>query len=169
MNGDRRVERRSYSCTAMPRRAQSSPRLLKGSWTLDTESCSLVSRTMPSCAGLTVSLDLWGRGYSDTPLDCRHDVRLFASQMLLALTSSPLSWMGNGNTFAIVAFSLGGTISLAFTAAFPESVRSLVQQVLYAACQTATSAYTDPKLPRRRKLYAKGCDESSKWPHPARH
>ncbi|KUJ18520.1 uncharacterized protein LY89DRAFT_717131 [Mollisia scopiformis] len=70
--------------------------------------------------------DLWGRGYSDTPLDCRHDVRLFASQILLALMSSPLSWMGNSNTFFIVAFSLGGLISLAFTGAFPESVRSLV-------------------------------------------
>ncbi|KAI1738158.1 Alpha/Beta hydrolase protein [Xylaria scruposa] len=70
--------------------------------------------------------DLWGRGYSDTPLDCRHDVRLFASQILLALTSSPLSWTGNGNSFSIVAFSLGGPISLAFAGAFPEAVRSLV-------------------------------------------
>ncbi|KAI1748108.1 Alpha/Beta hydrolase protein [Xylaria castorea] len=70
--------------------------------------------------------DLWGRGYSDTPLHCRHDVRLFASQILLALTSSPLSWMGNGSSFSIVAFSLGGPISLAFAGAFPEAIRSLV-------------------------------------------
>ncbi|TRX90033.1 hypothetical protein FHL15_009134 [Xylaria flabelliformis] len=70
--------------------------------------------------------DLWGRGYSDTPLDCRHDVRLFASQILLALTSSPLSWTGNGNSFSIIAFSLGGPISLAFAGAFPEAVRSVV-------------------------------------------
>ena len=71
------------------------------------------------------SLDLWGRGYSDTPLSCRHDVRLFASQILLALSSSPLSWVGNGNNFRIVAFSLGGPISLAFVDAFPSSVQSL--------------------------------------------
>ncbi|TGJ88082.1 hypothetical protein E0Z10_g643 [Xylaria hypoxylon] len=70
--------------------------------------------------------DLWGRGYSDTPLNCRHDVRLFASQILLALASSPLSWMGSGGSFSIVAFSLGGPISLAFAGAFPEAIRSLV-------------------------------------------
>jgi pimeloyl-ACP methyl ester carboxylesterase len=73
-----------------------------------------------------IATDLWGRGYSDTPLDCRHDDRLFAAQILLALTSSPLSWTGSGNSFSIVAFSLGGPISLAFTGAFPASVRSLV-------------------------------------------
>ncbi|KAI1403911.1 Alpha/Beta hydrolase protein [Hypoxylon fuscum] len=78
-------------------------------------------------AGYRVMLfDLWGRGYSDTPLDCRHDVRLFASQILLAIVSSPLSWMGNGNSFSIVAFSLGGPISLEFVGAFPASIRSLV-------------------------------------------
>ncbi|KAI1074412.1 Alpha/Beta hydrolase protein [Whalleya microplaca] len=66
-------------------------------------------------AGYRVMLfDLWGRGYSDTPLNCRHDVRLFASQILLALI------------FSIVAFSLGGPISLAFAGAFPLSIRSLV-------------------------------------------
>ncbi|KAI0423658.1 Alpha/Beta hydrolase protein [Xylaria sp. FL1042] len=52
-------------------------------------------------------MDLWGRGYSDTPLDYRHDV-------------------GNGNSFSIVAFSLGGLISLAFAGAYPEAIRSLV-------------------------------------------
>ncbi|KAI1390835.1 Alpha/Beta hydrolase protein [Hypoxylon trugodes] len=69
--------------------------------------------------------DLWGRGYSDTPLGCRHDVRLFASQILLALGSSPLSWAGSGN-FSIISFSLGAPISLAFVGAFPQSIRSLV-------------------------------------------
>lgn len=78
-------------------------------------------------AGYRVMLfDLWGRGYSDTPLGCRHDVSLFATQILIALTSSPLSWTGNGNRFSIVAFSLGGPISLAFAGAFPESIQSLV-------------------------------------------
>lgn len=40
--------------------------------------------------------------------------------------SSPLSWTGNGNSFSIIAFSLGGPISLAFAGAFPSSIRSLV-------------------------------------------
>lgn len=34
--------------------------------------------------------------------------------------------MGNGNSFSIVAFSLGGPISLEFVGAFPASIRSLV-------------------------------------------
>ncbi|KAI0904218.1 Alpha/Beta hydrolase protein [Ustulina deusta] len=34
--------------------------------------------------------DLWGRGYSDTPLDCRHDVRPFASQITLAIAPASL-------------------------------------------------------------------------------
>ncbi|KUJ16110.1 alpha/beta-hydrolase [Mollisia scopiformis] len=95
----------------------------------DATPCPLFSKIAQGLvdAGYRVMLfDLWGRGYSDTPLDCRHDDRLFASQILLALTSSPLSWMGNGSSFSIVAFSLGGPISLAFTGAFPESVRSLI-------------------------------------------
>ncbi|KAI1445805.1 Alpha/Beta hydrolase protein [Annulohypoxylon stygium] len=78
-------------------------------------------------AGYRVMLfDLWGRGYSDTPLGYRHDVRLFSSQILLALTSSPLSWVGDNNQFSIIAFSLGGPISLAFAGEFPSSVQSLV-------------------------------------------
>lgn len=34
--------------------------------------------------------------------------------------------MGNGTSFSIIAFSLGGPISLAFAGAYPSSVRSLV-------------------------------------------
>ncbi|KAH9908481.1 Alpha/Beta hydrolase protein [Xylariomycetidae sp. FL2044] len=77
-------------------------------------------------AGYRVLLfDLWGRGYSDTPLGVRLDDRLFASQILLALISSPISsWMAD--SFSIIGFSLGGPIALAFAGAFPSSVRSLV-------------------------------------------
>ncbi|KAI1352043.1 Alpha/Beta hydrolase protein [Xylaria sp. FL0043] len=78
-------------------------------------------------AGHRVMLfDLWGRGYSDTPLNCRHDIRLFESQILLALASSPISWTGSGCGFSIVGFSLGGPIALAFAGAFPELVHSVV-------------------------------------------
>lgn len=40
--------------------------------------------------------------------------------------SSPISWMGNGADFSIIAFSLGAPISLAFAATYPTSIRSLV-------------------------------------------
>ncbi|KAI0883453.1 Alpha/Beta hydrolase protein [Annulohypoxylon maeteangense] len=78
-------------------------------------------------AGYRVMLfDLWGRGYSDTPLECRHDDRLFASQISSVLLSSPISWTGNGNTFSIVAFSLGGPIAMTFANAFSSSIQSVV-------------------------------------------
>ncbi|KAI1158161.1 Alpha/Beta hydrolase protein [Nemania serpens] len=95
----------------------------------DATPCLVFSRIAQGLvdAGYRVMLfDLWGRGYSDTPLGCRHDYRLFATQILLALASSPLSWLGDGSKFSIVAFSLGGPISLSFTGAFPEAIRSLV-------------------------------------------
>lgn len=40
--------------------------------------------------------------------------------------SSPLSWMGSGTRFSIIAFSLGAPISFAFAAAYPSSVQSFV-------------------------------------------
>ncbi|KAI9682130.1 MAG: hypothetical protein M1817_000184 [Caeruleum heppii] len=71
-------------------------------------------------------MDLWGRGYSDTPADLNHDIRLYSTQILLAITSSPLSWTGNGEGFSLVGYSLGGGIAASFTAQFPNLVRSLV-------------------------------------------
>ncbi|KAH8731290.1 putative alpha/beta fold family hydrolase [Phaeosphaeriaceae sp. PMI808] len=59
--------------------------------------------------------DLFGRGYSDTPGDLHHDARLYTTQMLLVLSSSPLSWTGS-SAFHLVGFSLGGSISVAFAA-----------------------------------------------------
>ncbi|KAI0467780.1 Alpha/Beta hydrolase protein [Xylaria cf. heliscus] len=98
-------------------------------------------------AGYRVMLfDLWGRGYSDTPLGCRHDDRLFASQILLALASSPLSWLGNGAKFSIVAFSLGGPISLSFTGAYPEAVRSLVLLGPAGLLRNLPEGYEDPLM-----------------------
>ncbi|KAL8802702.1 MAG: hypothetical protein Q9200_006496 [Gallowayella weberi] len=70
---------------------------------------------------------LWGRGYSDTPLDIPHDSRLFAMQILLAVASSSLSWTGTSSGgFSIVAFSLGGGISVSFAAHYPYLVNSIV-------------------------------------------
>ncbi|KAL8699458.1 MAG: hypothetical protein Q9224_001400 [Gallowayella concinna] len=70
---------------------------------------------------------LWGRGYSDTPLDIPHDSRLFAMQIFFAVASSSLSWTGiSSGGFSIIAFSLGGGISVSFAAHYPYLVNSIV-------------------------------------------
>jgi pimeloyl-ACP methyl ester carboxylesterase len=72
--------------------------------------------------------DLWGRGYSDSSADLQHDDRLHATEILLAITSSPLSWTGSGSNggFSIIGYSLGGGIAVNFTAQFSNLVTSLV-------------------------------------------
>jgi len=68
--------------------------------------------------------DLWGRGYSDS-VDLPHDSRLYTTEILLAITSSPIAWVPEG--FSLIGYSLGGGICADFTAAFPEMVKSLVR------------------------------------------
>lgn len=68
--------------------------------------------------------DLFGRGYSDTPADLDHDIRLFTTQILLVLTSSPLSWTGSSK-FELIGYSLGAGISAAFASYFPDLLDSL--------------------------------------------
>ena len=71
--------------------------------------------------------DLFGRGYSENSADLPHDLRLFTTQILLALASSPLSWTGSGSgKFSIVGYSLGGGISAGFTSYFADLIDSLV-------------------------------------------
>ncbi|PYH66329.1 alpha/beta hydrolase [Aspergillus vadensis CBS 113365] len=71
--------------------------------------------------------DLFGRGYSDCPSDIPQDNRLFATQILLALSSSSLSWTGAGSgRFCLVGYSLGGGIAASFAAYFPQFLSSLV-------------------------------------------
>lgn len=69
--------------------------------------------------------DLWGRGYSDAPLNLPQDTQLFTTAILLALASSPLPWTGS-STFALVGYSLGGGIAASFTSHFPSLVSSLI-------------------------------------------
>ena len=73
-----------------------------------------------------ILLDMPGKGYSSTPVPTPHSVRLFTSSILLALTSSPISWTGNGIDFSMIGYSLGGGISANFTSYFPNLVSSLV-------------------------------------------
>ncbi|KAH6709511.1 prolyl aminopeptidase-like protein [Leptodontidium sp. MPI-SDFR-AT-0119] len=67
--------------------------------------------------------DLFGRGYSDS-VDLPHDTRLYSTQILLAITSSPLAWTPEG--FSLIGYSLGGGIAAEFAVAFPEIVKGLV-------------------------------------------
>ena len=73
-----------------------------------------------------ILFDLPGRGYSSTPLPTPHSARLYTTTILLALTSSPLSWTGNGSRFAVIGYSLGGGIAAHFTSYFPTLISSLV-------------------------------------------
>ncbi|KAI0394030.1 alpha/beta-hydrolase [Xylariaceae sp. FL0594] len=70
--------------------------------------------------------DLFGRGYSDAPGDLPYDTRLFVTQALLALASSPLAWTGEGAGLGVVGYSLGGGIAASFAATFPHLVETLV-------------------------------------------
>lgn len=79
--------------------------------------------TQNSCRVLLI--DLWGRGYSDAPADLPYDARLYTTQLLLALTSSPIPWTGSAG-FDVVGYSLGGGIAANFAAHFPSLVRSLI-------------------------------------------
>lgn len=69
----------------------------------------------------------FGRGYSDCPSDIPQDNRLFATQIFLALSSSPISWTGAGSgKFCLAGYSLGGGIAAAFASYFPQLLSSLV-------------------------------------------
>ncbi|KAI1810257.1 Alpha/Beta hydrolase protein [Poronia punctata] len=69
--------------------------------------------------------DLFGRGYSDAPGDVPYDTRLYVTQVLLALASSPLPWTGH-NALSVIGYSLGGGIAVNLAATFPDMVESLV-------------------------------------------
>ncbi|KAK3394445.1 Alpha/Beta hydrolase protein [Podospora didyma] len=69
--------------------------------------------------------DLFGRGFTDGVGDLPHDARLYCSQILLALASSPLPWTGN-SAFSLVGYSLGGGVCVHFGGSFPHMVSSLI-------------------------------------------
>jgi len=72
-------------------------------------------------------VDLWGRGYSDSPSDLNHDTRLYASQILLAISTSPISWTGIASGgFSLAGYSMGGGIVVSFAGYFPQLVNSIV-------------------------------------------
>ncbi|OAQ96722.1 hypothetical protein LLEC1_07852, partial [Akanthomyces lecanii] len=73
---------------------------------------------------LFANTDLFGRGYSDAPADLPYDDRLYTTQMLLALSSSPLPWTGS-SAFHLVGFSLGGAIAASFATYHATILRSV--------------------------------------------
>ncbi|PKS08207.1 hypothetical protein jhhlp_005484 [Lomentospora prolificans] len=68
--------------------------------------------------------DLFGRGYSENLAGHDHDMQLYTTQILLALASSPLSWLGN-ESFHLIGYSFGGALAAGFTRFFPDIVKSL--------------------------------------------
>ncbi|THY92425.1 putative alpha/beta hydrolase [Aureobasidium pullulans] len=75
-----------------------------------------------------ICLYLFGRGFSSTPdpNSQPQDIQLFTTQILLVLSSSPISWTGENNRFSLVGYSLGGGVAASFTSYFPNLVESLI-------------------------------------------
>jgi pimeloyl-ACP methyl ester carboxylesterase len=71
-----------------------------------------------------ILFDLFGRGYSDGVGDLPYDSRLYTTQILLAITSSPLAWTPDG--FSIIGYSLGGGACVDFAASCPSMVKDVV-------------------------------------------
>ncbi|KAF9878482.1 hypothetical protein CkaCkLH20_03974 [Colletotrichum karsti] len=72
-----------------------------------------------------MTFDFFGRGYSDAPTDLPYDSRLYTTQILLALASSPLrGWTGN-DAFHLLGYSLGGAVAASFASSSPHLVKSL--------------------------------------------
>ena len=69
--------------------------------------------------------DLFGRGFSDGVGDLPHDARLYTSQALFALASSPIPWTGKG-ALRVVGYSMGAGVAVHIAAALPELVGALV-------------------------------------------
>lgn len=85
-----------------------------------------IARQLVDCAGCRVMLfDLFGRGFSDGVGDLPHDERLYCSQMLCALASSPLPWTGDA-AFDLLGYSMGGGVAVHFATAFHSMIRSLI-------------------------------------------
>jgi pimeloyl-ACP methyl ester carboxylesterase len=88
--------------------------------------CLSLGRLAPALVKLgcrVLLFDLFGRGYSDSPADLPYDSRLYSTEILIAITSSPLPWTPGG--FHIIGYSLGGGIAVDFAVSFPSMVKSL--------------------------------------------
>ncbi|KAG9256698.1 alpha/beta hydrolase [Emericellopsis atlantica] len=98
------------------------------------------------CGCRVMLFDFFGRGYSDTPSDIPFDIRLYTSQILCVLASSPIPWY----SFHILGYSLGGAIAAAFAAYFPHRLLSVT-----LVCPGGLIRPSHISL-RSRLLYTKG-------------
>ncbi|KAM7215446.1 Alpha/Beta hydrolase fold [Rhypophila decipiens] len=94
--------------------------------TTSCQSLDKLAHSLVNDKGCRVMLfDLFGRGFSDGVGDLPHDARLYTTQMLLALASSPLAWSGTDG-FTLIGYSLGGGIAVHFAGSFPHLVSHLI-------------------------------------------
>lgn len=90
------------------------------------QTLSYIARDLVDKAGCRVLLfDLFGRGFTDGVTGVPHDARLYVTQCLLALASSPLAWSGDA-AFDLLGYSMGGGVAVHLAAAFPHMIRSLI-------------------------------------------
>lgn len=99
--------------------------------------CVALSRlaTRLAARGHRVMLfDYFGRGWSDAPDpgDVDHDERLYLSQILFVLASSPVSWLGDAHAaeggqggFHVIGYSFGGGLAMSLASHVPRTVRSV--------------------------------------------
>lgn len=101
--------------------------------------------------------DYFGRGWSDTPNpdEVDYDERLYASQIMMAVTSSEVSWTGNalqGNNsgFHVIGYSFGGGLAVNFASWFPHLVRSVTAVAPGGLISRSSNTW------RTRLLYTRG-------------
>src|SRR6478752_6001869 len=82
-----------------------------------------IAKALVSRGCRVLLFDLFGQGFSDGVGDLPYDIRLYTTQVLLALASSPLSWTGS-NSLRVIGYSLGGAIAASFAVNFPHMVSS---------------------------------------------
>ncbi|OLN86160.1 Lipase 1-like protein 1 [Colletotrichum chlorophyti] len=110
-----------------------------------------------------MTFDFFGRGYSDAPIDVAYDIRLYTTQILLALASSPLpGWTGN-DAFHLLGYSLGGAVAASFASANPHLVRSLTLVAPGGLIRSAAHVgwrsrvlYNSPWIPETLRRWAVG-------------
>ncbi|ROV88889.1 hypothetical protein VSDG_08925 [Cytospora chrysosperma] len=101
--------------------------------------------------------DYFGRGWSDTPDpdEVDHDERLYASQIMMAVASSEVSWMGDAGRgdnsgFHVIGYSFGGGLAVNFASWFPHLVRSVTAVAPGGLVKRSSNSW------RTRLLYSRG-------------
>ncbi|KAI5781783.1 Alpha/Beta hydrolase protein [Peziza echinospora] len=93
----------------------------------------LVWRLVEEGGCRVILFDLFGRGWSDTPLTVPHDHRLYSSQITHALLSSPIQWLSHESSFSLIGYSLGGCLIPPFLNTFPTQTLPQIASVILLA------------------------------------